>query len=61
MFRWYKIEQVPRTDNVEADSLVRLASRLEDRTLGQIPIKTLAEPSIKESIDHVICADPSLS
>ena len=33
-FKWYKIEQVPRTDNVEADSLARLAYGLEDGTLG---------------------------
>ena len=33
-FKWYRIEQVPRTENVEADSLARLASGLEDGTLG---------------------------
>ena len=33
-FRWFKIEQIPRVENTEADSLARLASRLEDRTLG---------------------------
>ena len=60
-FKWFRIEQVPRAENVEADSLVRLASRLEDGALGQNPIETLAEPSTKEFVDHVICTDPSPS
>ena len=33
-FRWFKIEQVPRAKNIEPDSLVRMASELEDGTLG---------------------------
>ena len=60
-FWWCKIEQVLRTNNVEADSLARLASGLEDGTLSQIPIETLAMPSIKESTDHVMYNDPSSS
>ena len=60
-FKWYRIEQVPRAENIEADSLASLASGLEDETLGQVPIETLAEPSIKETVDHVMCAEPSPS
>ena len=41
--------------------MARLTSGLEDRTLGQVPIETLAEPSTKEFVDHVICVDPSPS
>ena len=33
-FRWFKIEQVPRAENIEADSLARLASGLEYGTLS---------------------------
>ena len=33
-FRWFKIEQVPRAENVEADSLARIASGLEGGALG---------------------------
>ena len=46
-FRWFKIEQVLRAENMKADSLVRLASRLKDGTLGQTPIKILAKPAPK--------------
>ena len=53
-FRWFKIEQVPRAENVEANSLVRLASRLEDGTLRRMPIEILSEPSTKESANHVM-------
>ena len=31
--RWFNIEQVPRTENVEADGLARIASGLEGSTL----------------------------
>ena len=58
-FKWFRINQVPRAENIEADSLARLASRLEDGTLGQVPIETLVEPSIKESADHVLFVNPS--
>ena len=60
-FKWYRIEQVPITKNVKADSLARLASGLEDGTLGRVPIETLVEPSTKESVNHVMCTDPSPS
>ena len=58
-FRWFKIEQVPRTENAEADSLARFASRLEDGTLSQTPIEILTEPSTNESADHVMPVDYS--
>ena len=58
-FKWYKIKQVTGAENVEANSLARLTSGLEDGTLGQVPIETLVEPSTKESADHVMCIDPS--
>ena len=60
-FKWFKIEQVPKVKNIEANSLARLMYGLEDRALGQAPIKILAEPSIKDSVDHVMSVDPSLS
>ena len=60
-FKWLRIEQVPRAKNVDADSLARLASGLEEGTLGQVPIETLAEPSTKESADHIMSVDPSPS
>ena len=60
-FRWFRIEQVPRVENSEIDNLARLVSGLEDRTLGQAPIKILAEPSTKESANHVMAIDPSPS
>ena len=60
-FKWFRIEQVPRAKNVEADNLARLASGLEDGTLGQVPIETLAEPSTKEYADHIMYVDPSPS
>ena len=46
-FRWFKIEQVPRIENAEADSLARLASGLEDDTLSQTPIELISKPSIR--------------
>ena len=60
-FKWYRIEQVPRTENVEADNLARLTSGLEDGTLSQVPIETMVEPSIKELANYVMCVDPSPS
>ena len=53
-FRWFKIEQVPRTENVEADSLARQAFGLEDGTFSQTPIEFLIKPSTNESADHVM-------
>ena len=60
-FKWVKIEQVPRAKNVEADSLVKVASRLEDGTLGQTPIEILSEPSTKEFVYHVMPVNVSPS
>ena len=60
-FKWFRIEHVPRLESVEADSLARLASGLEDGALIQAPIKILVEPSIKESVDHIMSIDPSPS
>ena len=60
-FRWFKIEQVPRAENVEADSLSRLASGLEDGTLGEAPIEIMSEPNTKEATDHVISVDTPTS
>ena len=60
-FKWWKIEQVPRAENVEVDGLARLASGLEDGALGQVPIEILDEPNTKESADHVMSVDPSTS
>ena len=60
-FRWFKIEQVPRAENIEADTLVRFASRLEDGTLGLEPVEILVEPSTKESADHIMNVHPSPS
>ena len=48
-FSWFKIEQVPKIENTEADGLARLASGLEDDTLRQTPIELLSEPNIYES------------
>ena len=48
-------------ENIEANSLARLASRLEDGTLGQVPIEILTESSTKEYADQVMAIDPSLS
>ena len=60
-FRWFKIEQIPRTESSEVDSLARFASGLEDGTLGQTPIEILTEPSTNESADHVMPVDYSPS
>ena len=60
-FKWLRIGQVPKTENVEADSLVRLVYGLEDGALGQAPIEILAKPNTKESADHVMSVDPSPS
>ena len=60
-FRWFKIEQVPRAENVEADSLARITFGLEDGTLGQTTIEILSEPSTKDSADHVMPVDNSPS
>ena len=48
-------KQVPRTENVEADRLMRLASGHEDETLGRVLIETLAEPSTK-NLSITLCA-----
>ena len=48
-------------ENVEVDSLTRLVFELEDGTFGQAPIEILAEPSTKESVDHVMTVDLSPS
>ena len=60
-FRWFKIEQVPRAENVEADSLARLASGVKDGTLGQTPTEIPSEASTKESANHVMPVDASPS
>ena len=60
-FTLFKIEQVPRAENVEADSQARIASGLEDDTLGQTLIEILFEPSTKEPTDHVMPVDKSPS
>ena len=39
--------------------MAKVASRLEDGTLGQTPVEILFEPSTKESADHVIPANIS--
>ena len=57
----FKIEQVPRIENAKANNLARLASGLEDDTLGQTPIETLSEPSISEPADHAMLMDYSSS
>ena len=59
-FRRFKIEQVPKIENVEADGLARLASGLEDDTLRQTPIELLSEPNIRESIDYIMLVDYSI-
>ena len=41
--------------------MARLAFGLKDGALGQAPIEILAEPSTKESTDHVMSDDPSPS
>ena len=41
--------------------MARLAFELEDGTLGQVLIEILAEPSTKESTDHVMAINPSPS
>ena len=56
-FGWFKIEQVPRVENDEADGLARLASGHENDTLGQKPIELLSKPSINESADYVLPVD----
>ena len=58
---WFKIKQLPRAENVEADSLANIASGLEDGTLDQTPIDILSKPSTKESADHVIPVNTSPS
>ena len=58
-FKWFKVEQVPRTENAEADGLARLAAGLEDDTLGQTSIELLSEPSIHKFVDHVMPVDHS--
>ena len=60
-FKWFRIEQVPRAENVEADSIARLAFGLKDGALGQGLIEILVEPSTKESVDHIMSVDPSPS
>ena len=56
-FKWFKIEQVPRLENAEVDSLAKIASRLKDDALGLTPIELLFEPSISRSADHVGSVD----
>ena len=48
-------------ENVEVDNLVRLASGLEDGTLGQALIEILAKPSTKEFANHIMTVDHSPS
>ena len=56
-FRRFKIEQVPRIENTEADGLARLAFGFKDDTLGQTPIELLSESNIRESANHVMPMD----
>ena len=58
-FRWFKIEQVPKMENTEADGLARLAYGLEDDALEKTLIELLSEPSIHSSADHVMPVDHS--
>ena len=53
-FKWFKIEQVPRVENTEADGLARLVSGLEDDVLRLTSIELLFEPSIRRSDDRVM-------
>ena len=56
-FEWFKIEQVPRIENAEADDLARLASGLEVDTLRHSSIKHLSKPSRSQCADHVMLVD----
>ena len=45
-FRRYTVVRVPRSENLEADALARLASGSDTEGLVHIPIERLEQPSI---------------
>ena len=45
-FDWFKIEQIPRDENAEADSLAKLASGFDFENPTRLPIEWLEKPSI---------------
>ncbi|XP_024017454.1 uncharacterized protein LOC112090422 [Morus notabilis] len=53
-FKSYEILQIPRTENVNADALVKLASTRESDTLGVVPIEELERPTIEEKVKALI-------
>ena len=42
------IEQIPREQNANADTLAKLATSGETETLGLVPVEFLEKPSIEE-------------
>ena len=46
-FTTFKIQQVPREQNMQADALARLASTKDAELLEVIPVEFLSEPSIR--------------
>ena len=45
-FEWFKIEQIPRDENTEADSLAKLAFGFDFENPTRLPIEWLEKPSI---------------
>ena len=57
-FSSFKIMQVPRDQNTQADALANLGSNFAPTTLDQIPIVYLSEPSINISESQVLAIGP---
>ncbi|XP_024026071.1 uncharacterized protein K02A2.6-like [Morus notabilis] len=53
-FKNYEILQIPRTENVNADALTKLAFSRESDTLGVVPIEELERPTIEEKVKALI-------
>ncbi|XP_024024279.1 uncharacterized protein LOC112092414 [Morus notabilis] len=53
-FKNYKILQIPRIKNANADALAKLASSRDSDTLGVVPIEELERPTIEEKAKALI-------
>nr|XP_017245025.1 PREDICTED: uncharacterized protein LOC108216700 [Daucus carota subsp. sativus] len=59
-FKTVRLEQIPRENNAEADSLAKAASQKDHGVLGMIPLELLDHPSVPEAEIHQIEAEEAV-
>ncbi|KAL0413151.1 UNVERIFIED_CONTAM: Ribonuclease HI [Sesamum radiatum] len=53
-FKSFQLHQIPREENIKADSLSKLASALEDCKTRRITVQHLPQPRIPLDIQHIL-------